>query len=216
MIKILLAEDHNIVRNGISSLLNSQSDLEIVGEATDGLEVLKFLDEGIDVDLVLTDINMPNLNGIELIAKVKSHSPATKVIVLSMLDHENYVMEAIKNGASGYLLKNVSEEEMVFAIRHVFGGFLYVCSEMTLKILEKLSKFSKSGNSERQMSIDLSKREIEILFLIAEGYTNNEIAEKLFTSRRTVEGHRQNLLEKTGARNTATLIRFAVRSGLIE
>jgi DNA-binding NarL/FixJ family response regulator len=125
-------------------------------------------------------------------------------------------MQALSQGANGYLLKNVSEEEMMFAIRQVTAGNLFVCSEITEKMIGKLSSMPQEESKESKFAVDLSKREIEILLLIAEGFTNNEIAEKLFTSRRTVEGHRQNLLEKTGARNTATLIRFAVRNGLID
>ncbi|MEJ6981792.1 response regulator transcription factor [Pedobacter sp. P351] len=216
MIKVLLAEDHNIVRNGIRSLLDKQADINVIGEATDGLEVLQLLEQGLRPDLVLTDINMPNLNGMALIEELKKKSPDLKVLILSMLDHENYVLQAVKIGAAGFLLKNVSEEEMVFAIRHVMAGSMYVCSELTAKLIAKLNNLPQSDNKEIKVAIDLSRREIEILLLIAEGLTNNEIAEKLFTSRRTVEGHRQNLLEKTGARNTATLIRFAVRNGIID
>ena len=216
MIRVLLAEDHNIVRNGIRSLLNKQADIEVVAEATDGFEVLQKLEEGIEADLILTDINMPQLNGIALVEHLKEKQPDLKVIILSMLDHENYVMKAVNSGACGYLLKNIGEEEMMFAIRHVTSGNLYVCSELTSKIVNKLSTIPDENSKETKITVDLSRREIEILLLIAEGFTNNEIAEKLFTSRRTVEGHRQNLLEKTGARNTATLIRFAVRNGLID
>lgn len=215
MIKVLLAEDHNIVRNGIRSLLDKQPDMTVVGEAINGLEVLQKI-EDTEVDLVLTDINMPHLNGLAMLDEIKGKSPEIKVLFLSMLDHENYVLQAIANGASGYLLKSVSEEEMMFAIRHIIAGNLYICSELTLRLISKFVTIAEEIGKELKVSIDLSKREMEILLLIAEGYTNNEIAEKLFTSRRTVEGHRQNLLEKTGARNTATLIRFAVRNGIID
>jgi len=215
LIKVLLAEDHNIVRNGIRSLLDKQPDMTVVGEAINGLEVLQKI-EDTEVDLVLTDINMPHLNGLAMLDEIKGKSPEIKVLFLSMLDHENYVLQAIANGASGYLLKSVSEEEMMFAIRHIIAGNLYICSELTLRLISKFVTIAEEIGKELKVSIDLSKREMEILLLIAEGYTNNEIAEKLFTSRRTVEGHRQNLLEKTGARNTATLIRFAVRNGIID
>ena len=216
MIKVLLAEDHNIVRNGIRSLLDKQADINVVGEATNGLEVLHIVDKGVKPDVVLTDINMPNLNGLALIEQLRQRLPDVKVLILSMLDHENYVMQAVGAGASGFLLKNVGEEEMMFAIRHVSAGNLYVCSELMSKFIAKVSSIPQEDDNEIKVAIDLSRREIEILLLIAEGLTNNEIAEKLFTSRRTVEGHRQNLLEKTGARNTATLIRFAVRNGIID
>ena len=188
----------------------------MVAEATDGMEVLRLMEEGLDVDVVLTDINMPQLNGLALVEELRKTSPQVKVLILSMLDHENYVVQAVNSGASGYLLKSINEDEMVFAIRHVIEGKRYVCSEITEKLLAKLSSIPQENSKESKQVIELSKRETEILLLIAEGYTNNEIAEKLFTSRRTVEGHRQNLLEKTGTRNTATLIRFAVRSGIID
>ena len=216
VIKVLLAEDHNIVRNGIRSLLDKQPGIEVIAEAMDGLEVIRKLDEGIKANIVLTDINMPQLDGLALIERLKEKSPEVKVIVLSMLDHESYVVKAISTGACGYLLKSVGEDEMIFAIRHVSSGNLYICSDITSKLLNKLSVLPDEQNEGNKIVIDLSRREIEILLLIAEGFTNNEIAEKVFTSRRTVEGHRQNLLEKTGARNTATLIRFAARNGLID
>lgn len=216
MIKVLLAEDHNIVRNGIRSLLDKHPNIEVIAEATDGLEVMQKLETGTEAHVVLTDINMPQLNGLALTEALKEKRPQIKVVILSMLDHENYVMKAIKSGACGYLLKNISEDEMMFAIRHVTAGNLYICSELTSKLMAKLSSIHDENSKETKIAVDLSRREIEILLLIAEGFTNNEIAEKLFTSRRTVEGHRQNLLEKTGARNTATLIRFAVRNGLID
>jgi DNA-binding NarL/FixJ family response regulator len=216
LIKVLLAEDHNIVRNGIRSLLSAQSDITVVAEATNGLEVLELLDNGLEIDLLLSDINMPSMSGISMVEELARRSPDIKVLILSMLDHENYVLQAVSTGASGYLLKSVSEQELIFAIRHVVAGNVYVCSELTEKILSKLSSSPNDFQPTEKADVNLSKREQEILLLIAEGLTNNEIAERLFTSRRTVEGHRQNLLEKTGARNTATLIRYAVRNGLID
>ena len=216
MIKILLAEDHNIVRNGIKSLLEKQDGLDVIAEANNGLEVLELIENGMEVDLVLSDLNMPGLGGMDLIGQLKKVAPEVKVLILSMLDHENYVIKAVSSGASGYILKNVCEEEMVFAIRHIMAGNIYVCSDITEKMLSVLSTMPDPSAREIRSDIDLSKRESEILLLIAEGLTNNEIAEKLFTSRRTVEGHRQNLLEKIGARNTASLIRLAVKHGLID
>lgn len=216
MIRVLLAEDHNIVRNGIRSLLEKEPDISVVGEANDGNEVLQLIRDGVDADIVLTDMNMPELDGIGLIGQLRNLSADIKILVLSMLDHENYLLQALNTGANGYLLKNVSEEEMTFAIKHVASGNLYVCSELTAKLISKLSSMPEEKTDEIKTSVGLSRREVEILVLIAEGFTNNEIADKLFTSRRTVEGHRQNLLEKTGAKNTATLIRFAVRNKLID
>ena len=214
MIKVLLAEDHNIVRNGIRSLLDIEPGIQVVDEAINGAQALEKINAGLEVDLILADINMPEMTGIELVKAVAQVSPDTKVLILSMLDHENYIMEAINNGAWGYLLKNVSKEELLFAIKHIASGSKYICSELALKMLFKPSSGFGNQLDERTVS-SLSKREIEVLTLIAEGNTNMEIADMLFTSRRTVEGHRQNLIEKTGVKNTAALIRLAVKSGLI-
>lgn len=214
MIKVLLAEDHNIVRNGIRSLLDVEPGIQVVDEAINGLQALEKINAGLDVDLILADINMPEMTGIELVKAVVEVSPHTKVLILSMLDHENYIMEAMKNGACGYLLKNVSKEELLFAIKHVATGSKYICAELAFKMLFKPSYSTDNRLDEKTLS-SLSKREIEVLALIAEGNTNTEIADMLFTSRRTVEGHRQNLIEKTGVKNTAALIRLAVKSGLI-
>lgn len=215
MIKILLAEDHNIVRNGIRSLLEKEDDLDVVAEASNGKEVLEILEQGIVPDIILSDMNMPEINGLALIDHLKKYSYPVKVLILSMLEHENYVIQSVNAGAKGYILKSVSQDEMVFAIRHIMKGNLYICSEMTAKILAKVSMFSANAISGSKHEVELSKREVQVLGLISEGHTNNEIAEKLFMSRRTVEGHRQSLLEKTDTKNTATLIRFALKNELI-
>jgi DNA-binding NarL/FixJ family response regulator len=216
MIKIFLADDHNIVRNGIKSLLDKEPDMEIVGEATDGKQVLDVLSSVTPLpDVVITDVNMPVMNGMELTAKISELYPKVKIVVLSMLDHERYIVQAFKAGASGYVLKNVSADELTFSIRHVCNyNERFLCMELTTRLLDKLIDTQEPVSSQ-QVQLDLSKRETEILILIAEGFTNQEIAEKLFTSKRTVEGHRQNLLEKTGARNTAALIRFAIVNNII-
>jgi DNA-binding NarL/FixJ family response regulator len=216
MIKIFLADDHNIVRNGIKSLLDKETDMEIVGEATDGKQVLDVLSSVTPLpDVVITDVNMPVMNGMELTAKISELYPKVKIVVLSMLDHERYIVQAFKAGASGYVLKNVSADELTFSIRHVCNyNERFLCMELTTRLLDKLIDTQEPVSSQ-QVQLDLSKRETEILILIAEGFTNQEIAEKLFTSKRTVEGHRQNLLEKTGARNTAALIRFAIVNNII-
>jgi DNA-binding NarL/FixJ family response regulator len=215
MIKIILAEDHNIVRNGIRSLLEKEKDFEVTGEAVNGKEVLALLEKGITADIVLADMNMPELSGIELIANLKQLVPSCKVIVLSALDHEKYVVQAFQTGANGYLLKSVSPDELIFAIRHVCDGSQYICSELTSRFLNRLLSMPDTVTTELAEGIEFSSRETEILGLIAEGYTNQEIADKVFTSKRTVEGHRQALIEKTGARNTAALVRFALINGII-
>ena len=214
MINIILAEDHNIVRNGIRSLLEKEPGLKVVGEAANGHEALNLLDSGIQADLILADMNMPEMTGVELIKQIQDAHPAVRVVVLSMLDHEKYVYQAFAAGANGYLLKNVSADEMVFAIKHVSIGGRYLCSELSFTMLDKLI-YAPETVTDGQQGVEFSKREIEILQLIAEGLTNMEIAEKLFTGKRTVEGHRQNLIDKTNARNTAVLIRYAILNGII-
>ncbi len=212
LIKLLIAEDHNIVRKGIRSLLEQVDDIEVVGEASCGDEVLEIIESGTPTDLVLLDLNMPGVNGLELIGTLNKVS-AVKVVVLSMVDSEQYAIQACHAGAKGYLLKSVTHDELIFSIRHVAAGHPYVCSDMVSKILSGIESGSKPVPV---INPELSRRELEVLALIADGYTNLEIAEKLFMSRRTVEGHRQNLLEKTGTKNTATLIRYALRNQLID
>jgi len=138
------------------------------------------------------------------------------LIILSMLDNEKYVAQAFSEGACGYLLKNVSSDELIFAIKHVSAGGKYLCSELSIRMLERLVNSSLSSPSVFEDVIDLSSREIEVLNLIAQGLTNHEMSEKLFLSKRTIEGHRQSLIEKTGSRNTAALIRYAVINGIVQ
>jgi DNA-binding NarL/FixJ family response regulator len=212
LIKILLTEDHNIVRNGIRSLLEKVPDFEVVGEASNGVEALDVLAGGKNIDVALVDMNMPQMSGIELIEKLKKSNPEIKVVVLSMLDHEKYVYQAFVAGARGYLLKSVSADEMVFAIKHIAAGGKYLCSELSFTLLDRLIYAPEVVGVD---DLDLSKREIEVLDLIAEGLTNIEISEKLFTSKRTVEGHRLSLMNKTNSKNSSALIKFAVLNGLI-
>ncbi|MGN8057420.1 response regulator [Pedobacter sp. 22163] len=213
--KVILAEDHNIVRNGIKMLLESQGEITVVAEANNGLEVLSYFAEGGHADIVIADINMPEMDGISLIAQLRTLSPSTHVVMLSMLDNEKYVAQAFIEGARGYLLKNVGEDELNFALRYVAGGGKYLCAELAEKLLDKLTQTTIQHPETNGQHIDFSLREMEVLHLIAEGYTNTEMADKLFLSKRTIEGHRQALIDKTGAKNTAALIRFAVVNGFI-
>lgn len=216
MLKIILAEDHNIVRNGIRSLLESEGGIKVVGEATNGQKVFDIIAKEDHIDLVLADINMPVMDGIELIKNLKANYPKIRLVILSMLDNEKYVAQAFSEGACGYLLKSVSADELIFAIKHVSGGGRYLCSELSIKMLERLIHSPLSTKTVFEDAIDFSSREIEVLNLIAEGLTNHEMSEKLFLSKRTIEGHRQSLIEKTGSRNTAALIRYAVLNGLVQ
>lgn len=212
MIKVLLADDHNIVRNGIRMLLETDQNIRIAGEAINGLEVLRQISRGEDIDLVLADINMPGMDGITLLRELKSSGLATKVVILSMHDEEKYVMQAFLQGASGYLLKNIGAEELIFAVKHIHQGSRYLCAELAMKMVDKLSTIPFSA---KELSTEFSSRELEVLKLISEGLTSSEMSDKLFISKRTIEGHRQSLIDKTGSKNTAALIRFAVINGIV-
>jgi DNA-binding NarL/FixJ family response regulator len=215
MINIVLAEDHNIVRNGIISLLEREPDLHVAGSATNGNEALALLEKGCQADVVLADMNMPGMGGMELTEHIAIKYPDCKVIILSALDHEKYVIKAFQAGASGYLLKSVSADELVFAVKHVLLSNHYICSELTARFLKRLLTIPDPTAMQQLSDLEFSDREIEILELISEGYTNQEIADKLFTSKRTLESQRQALLDKTGSRNTAALVRFAMSNGLV-
>lgn len=215
MLQVILAEDHNIVRNGIKMLLEADNDITITGEAVNGQQVLNMVSSGLTADIVLADINMPELDGITLIKQLKSLSPQTRVVILSMLDNEQYVTQAFAEGAYGYLLKNVSADELLFSLKHVSTGGKYLCAELAIRMLEKVMQNTVSPLAVSSPRVDFSSREIEILHLIAEGLTNNEMSDKLYISKRTIEGHRQSLIEKTGSKNTAALIKYAVLSGIV-
>jgi DNA-binding NarL/FixJ family response regulator len=214
VINIVLVEDHNIVRDGIRSLLEKEEGLNVSGEAGNGVEALSLLASGVNADVIIADMNMPEMNGVDLIKQVKELYPEKNAVVLSMLDHEKYIYQAFVAGAQGYLLKNVSADELVFAIKHIDAGGKYLCSELAFKLLDK-SIYAPEMAFNEHPDFDLSKREAEVLNLIAEGLTNTQIADKLFTSKRTVEGHRFNLMSKTNSKNTAALIKFAVLNVII-
>ena len=197
-IRILLAEDHLVVRNGIKLLLNSQSDLNVVADVNSGKEALEILNSGLEVDVVITDLGMHNIDGLQLIQEVSDRFPKLKVIVLTMLDCEQHVIKAFEYGAKGYLVKNVGSDELIFSIKHVSKGGRYLCEDLTMSFIQSGIERLKGKNFEVEpIELDLTSRELEVLELLGEGYTNLEISKKLFLSKRTVEGHRQNLIDKT-------------------
>jgi DNA-binding NarL/FixJ family response regulator len=216
MIRIFLVDDHPIVRDGIRSLLVQEPGLEIVGTAGNGQELLDQLPE-VTADLVLMDINMPVLDGYATTARLREEYPGLRVLALSMLAEEHYVGRMLEAGARGYVLKSANKDEIIHAIRQVMEGRLFLCTEIGLAMLHKVLDWNiVSVTAEPKKTELLSKREREVLQLISEGLTNAEIAEQLFTSKRTVETHRQNLLEKTHAKNTAALVKLALADGLIK
>ncbi|TGD81579.1 response regulator [Hymenobacter wooponensis] len=216
MIRVILADDHTILRDGIRALLAGEPDMEVVGEASHGQGVLDLLADT-SADVVLMDLNMPVLDGFATMPLLQEHYPGVRVVVLSMLDSENYVHRILQAGALGYVLKSAESSEIIFAIRTVAVGHSFLCTEVGMAVLNRLVKIPNADAVlASRKSGDLSSREMEVLRLIAEGLTNAEIADKLFTSKRTVETHRQNIIEKTQAKNTAALIRYAMSQGLIE
>jgi DNA-binding NarL/FixJ family response regulator len=215
MIKIILAEDHNIVRDGIRNLLEKEGNFDVVAEATTGADVLGLVQEGVEADVVLADMNMPVMGGMELAEKLKETGSKAKFIMLTMIDHEKYVVKAFKAGVSGYLLKNVSADELVFAINHIHVNGHYICSELAMRFMHRLTDMPAISSTEDIPEVEFTKRELEVLALTAEGYTNQQIADKLFTSKRTVEGHRQSMINKSGTRNTIALIKYALQHGII-
>jgi len=216
MIKIVLAEDHTVVRNGIRSLLEKTPDYQVIGEAVNGEEVLKLLEQGTEPDVLLCDLNLKGMGGLELTEKLVLAGCKFRIIILTMLDKESFAVKAFNAGASGYLLKSITPDELIFAIRHTHLTGRYICSELALRFLDRLMALPVITNEVFELTdVKFTDRDLEVLELIADGYTNEQIAEKLFTGKRTVEAYRKALLEKTGTANTAALIRFAMRNQLI-
>jgi DNA-binding NarL/FixJ family response regulator len=211
--RILLADDHAVVRRGLKLVLDAESDLEVVAEAGNGAEAVQ-LALADDVDLAVLDVTMPRLTGIQAARELSHRKPGLRTLILSMHDNERYFFEALRAGASGYVLKSVADRDLVEACRATMRGesFLYPGAVKAL-IRDHLER-AKAG--ETIPEDPLSPRESEIVKLIAEGHTSREIAETLVISDKTVERHRSNILEKLGLRDRVELTRYAIRRGLIE
>jgi DNA-binding NarL/FixJ family response regulator len=208
--RILIADDHSIVRSGLRRVLDAQSDLRVVAEATDGAEAVeKALAE--DVNLAILDVSMPRMTGIQAATELSKRKPEIRLLMLSMYDSEQYLFEALRAGASGYVLKSGADEDIVDACRAAMRGesFLYPSAVNTL-----VRDYIDRGEQE-QPDI-LTPRELEVLKLIAEAQTSKQIAEQLVISVKTVERHRQNILDKLGLRDRVELTRYAIRRGLIQ
>jgi DNA-binding NarL/FixJ family response regulator len=208
--RILIADDHSLVRSGLKRVLEAQPDLRVVAEASDGAEAVeKALAE--DVDLAILDVSMPRMTGIQAAAELIKRKPDMRLLMLSMYDSEQFLFESLKAGASGYVLKSAADEDIVDAARATMRGesFLYPSAVNTL-----VRDYVERG-AEEQPDI-LTPRELEVLKLIAEAHTSKEIAEELVISVKTVERHRQNILDKLGLRDRVELTRYAIRRGLIQ
>ena len=215
MIRVFIAEDHKIVRDGIRHMFENEQSFTLVGEAENGKEAIEKI-KGLDVDVMIVDINMPEVNGIELTKHVSETYPNTKVLVLSMLDNENYIKQAVAAGAIGYVSKTNGKEELLGALRTVAAGEFFISHKLSMNLIKGNQMISFVTEDGKRLELEFSSREVEILNLIAEGYTNEEIADKTFTSKRTIETHRRNMIEKTKTRNTASLIKFAIAAGVIK
>ena len=216
MIRVFIVDDHAIIRDGLRTLLQADPLFEVVGEASNGQALLDQLPD-VAADVVLLDLNMPVLDGLATTHRLREEHPHLRILLLSMMTHERTIGEALAAGAHGYVLKNADKYEVVAALQGVASGKRFLCSEIGLGLLEKLllqePRPPAPGTSP---GVHLTHREREILQLVASGLTNQEIADQLFTSKRTVESHRQNLLEKTGVRNTPALVKYAMEHGLLK
>ncbi len=213
-IRVLIAEDHTIVRQGLSALLRSEPDIEVVGEASDGLEATEMAKK-MTPDIVLMDIGMRNLNGLDATRTIKRFFPSMKVLVLTMYDNEEMIFQILKAGASGYLIKDSAMTELVSALRAVFRGDSYLSPSISKKVIGDYIRRAELGEKASTDEL-LSGREREILQLIAEGNSIPQIASHLCISKKTVEAHKSHIMEKLNIRDKAGLIKYAIRTGLTE
>ncbi len=212
MINIMLADDHHVVRQGLRALLAREQNFNLVGEAGDGIEAVRLAGK-LKPDVLITDVLMPGLNGLEVARQITKSLPQTKVIILSMHTDDAYVLEALKNGASGYVLKDSQASDLVQAVREVTAGRRYLSPPLSERALELYAQRVESvPNDPYEL---LTTREREVLHLVAEGRTSAEIANQLFISPRTAEGHRANIMRKLGLQNHAELVRFALKRGIL-
>ncbi|HPE56601.1 MAG TPA: response regulator transcription factor [Bacteroidales bacterium] len=209
MIHILIVDDHQVVLDGLKSMLDKSGDITVAGQALSGPDALEFLKSN-PVDVALIDINLPGMDGIELCKKIIADHPDIKVLALTTFNEVSFIKNMMKSGASGYLLKNTGADELITAIKTVSTGEQYLSPEVQQKLVS-----SSIGQDTPSFIPKLTRREKEVLKLITEELTTREIAEKLFISEATVETHRLHLLNKLAARNTAGLVKTAIQKGLI-
>ena len=208
--RILVADDHGIVRSGIKLLLERQNDLQVVAEASDGVEAVEQA-LAVRPDLCILDVGMPRLTGLQAAREIRAHLPHARVLMLSMHDDEHYLFEALKAGASGYVLKREADQDLVGAIRAVGNGDAFLTNAAERSIIREWMDDSNEGPT-----IPLTPREEEVVKLIAEAYTNAQIAQILHLAEKTVESHRANVLRKLGMRDRVELVRYAIKRGLVE
>ncbi len=212
-IRVVVVDDHTILREGVCSLLALQDDIVVVGEASNGAEALELLDRTA-ADVVIMDMVMPRMNGLEATREIKCRWPDVKVLILSMYDDDAYVQQVIQAGASGYVLKRVATDDLVQAIREVYGGASFLHPPIAAKLIEDYVRRVRGDEIAADQG-PLTAREREVLTLIAEGNSNQEIADRLYLSRKTVESHRANIMRKLDVHEVTELVKYALRNGLI-
>jgi DNA-binding NarL/FixJ family response regulator len=209
-VKVLIADDHGIVRSGLRMLLEQQSDIEVIGEAADGATARDMAIRE-RPDLAILDVKMPKLTGLQATREIREQAPDVSVLILSMYDDERYLFEALKAGASGYVLKTQADVDLLAAVRAVERGEPFLTPEAQRALIKDVLGQSEAGHTD-----ELTPREQEVVKLVAEAHTNKEIAEILHLSEKTVENHRSNAMRKLGMRDRVELVRYAIRRGLIE
>jgi two-component system, NarL family, response regulator NreC len=215
LMKIVIADDHAIVRSGFSMILNFQNDIEVIGAAADGREAYTMVAK-FRPDILIMDLSMPpGESGLTATGKIKEDYPDTKILILTMHDDDEYLFHVLKNGASGYVLKSAPDEELLLAIRTIYEGGTYIHPKMATSLVREFIKQDKTAGTEDLFEL-LSKRELEILPLIAKGYGNKEIAEKLFISVKTVEAHKAKIMEKLNLKSRPELVEYALRKKMLD
>lgn len=215
-ITFLLVDDHQIILDGVKLMLEGESDFNICGMAEDGRQALNLAKELLP-DIIITDISMPHLNGIQLIEQIRKEKLSSKIIILSMYATEDYICSAIKAGANAYLTKqNTTKEELQSAIKAVLNNEEYFSPAVSKVIMKNYVEHAKKGGSPDVKSISLTNREKEILKLYAEGFSNQEIADKLSISNRTVDAHKNNIMQKFEFKSTVEMVKFAIRNNLVD
>lgn len=209
LIRVIIVDDHEIFRSGLKMVINKLGYAKVVAEAADGAEFLRLLEQE-ETDLVLMDIEMPVMNGIEATRKAIEKYPGIKIIALTMFKEDAYIQSMIEAGVKGFLIKNIRKEVLDRALQAVYNGKTYYSEELW-------DYFTKSVSKEEKIESDLSltRRELEVLALLAEGLNNKEIADRLFVSERTIVGHKSNLMAKTNTKNTVSMLAYVIRNGLI-
>jgi DNA-binding NarL/FixJ family response regulator len=212
-IRIVVADDHAVLRAGLIALLNNEPDMEVVGQAGDGAAALRVA-QAVQPDVILLDINMPGVNGLEALDELHRSVPQSRVLVLTMHDDETYLRQVLASGGSGYVLKQAADKELLSAIRTVQSGGMFLHPAHAQALLAHPSG-RETASAQHEQLAQLSDRELEVLRLIALGYSNKEIAEMLFLSVKTVETYKARLMEKLGLTTRAALVRFALQQGLL-